>query len=215
MEGWTLSKRCRTGTVRYVTGSWVQLQNAILHLQPASLILQMFPINGHSNSPSVKRALHLLRYDYAAHKHCLPLIYVRLDYVIHVHTQVKTLHKHKHIQNNTQTNLYLRSTTLGYGFHFQHRNPRTLPVNSTAHDSEQTLVRAEYRYPKESPHTTVKEEIRRYSSQYSARLSAHPNGLVVNLIDLRQQAIAETPAKWSAYQIPSVIVVSVILVCKV
>jgi hypothetical protein len=30
----------------------------------------------------------------------------------------------------------------------------------------------------------------------------------------RQQAIAETPAKWSAYQIPSVIVVFVILVCK-
>jgi hypothetical protein len=30
---------------------------------------------------------------------------------------------------------------------------------------------------------TVKEEIRRYSSQYSARLSAHPNGLVVNLME--------------------------------
>jgi hypothetical protein len=31
---------------------------------------------------------------------------------------------------------------------------------------------------------TVKEEIRRYSSQYSARLSEHPNGLTVNLIEL-------------------------------
>jgi hypothetical protein len=30
----------------------------------------------------------------------------------------------------------------------------------------------------------VKEEICRYSSQYSARLSAHPNGLVVNLMEL-------------------------------
>jgi hypothetical protein len=29
---------------------------------------------------------------------------------------------------------------------------------------------------------TIKEEIRRYSSQYSARLSAHPNDLVVNLM---------------------------------
>jgi hypothetical protein len=29
----------------------------------------------------------------------------------------------------------------------------------------------------------VKEEIRRYSSQYSARLSAQPNGLVVNLME--------------------------------
>jgi hypothetical protein len=31
---------------------------------------------------------------------------------------------------------------------------------------------------------TVKEEIRSYSSQYSASLSAHPNGLVVNLMEL-------------------------------
>jgi predicted kinase len=31
---------------------------------------------------------------------------------------------------------------------------------------------------------TVKEEIRRYSSQYSARLSAHPIDLRVNLIEL-------------------------------
>jgi hypothetical protein len=31
---------------------------------------------------------------------------------------------------------------------------------------------------------TVKEEIRRYSSQHSARLSAHPNDLIVNLIEL-------------------------------
>jgi hypothetical protein len=30
---------------------------------------------------------------------------------------------------------------------------------------------------------TVKEEIRRYSSQYSARLSAHPKDLVVNLME--------------------------------
>jgi hypothetical protein len=31
------------------------------------------------------------------------------------------------------------------------------------------------------------EEIRRYSSQYSARLSAHPNDLTVNLGVLRSQ----------------------------
>jgi hypothetical protein len=31
---------------------------------------------------------------------------------------------------------------------------------------------------------TIKQEIRRYSSQYSARLSAHPNDLIVNLIEL-------------------------------
>jgi hypothetical protein len=39
---------------------------------------------------------------------------------------------------------------------------------------------------------TVKEEIRRYSSQYSARLSAHPNDLVVNLMELPDN---KTPAK--------------------
>jgi hypothetical protein len=31
---------------------------------------------------------------------------------------------------------------------------------------------------------TVKVEIRRYSCQYSARLSPHPNDLIVNLIEL-------------------------------
>jgi hypothetical protein len=41
-----------------------------------------------------------------------------------------------------------------------------------------TVIRRDLQTP------TVKEEIRRYSSQYSARLSAHPNGLVVNLIEL-------------------------------
>jgi hypothetical protein len=43
---------------------------------------------------------------------------------------------------------------------------------------------------------TVKEEIRRYSSQCSARLSAHPDDLVVNIVtQTRQQAIAKIPAK--------------------
>jgi hypothetical protein len=41
-----------------------------------------------------------------------------------------------------------------------------------------TVIRRDLQTP------TVKEEIRRYSSQYSARLSAHPNGLVVNLMEL-------------------------------
>jgi hypothetical protein len=32
--------------------------------------------------------------------------------------------------------------------------------------------------------STVKEEIRRYSSHYGARLRTHPNNLVVNLLGL-------------------------------
>jgi hypothetical protein len=41
-----------------------------------------------------------------------------------------------------------------------------------------TVIRRDPQIP------TVKEEIRLYFSQYSAHLSAHPNGLVVNLIEL-------------------------------
>jgi hypothetical protein len=33
-----------------------------------------------------------------------------------------------HVWSNTQTNLDLRNTSLGYGFHFQHRYPRTLII---------------------------------------------------------------------------------------
>jgi hypothetical protein len=42
-----------------------------------------------------------------------------------------------------------------------------------------------YLYSRKDIHTaTVKEEIRRYSSQYRASLKAHPNGLEVNLMEL-------------------------------
>jgi hypothetical protein len=40
-----------------------------------------------------------------------------------------------------------------------------------------TVIRRDLQIP------TIKEEIRRYSSQYSARLSAHPNNLIVNLME--------------------------------
>jgi hypothetical protein len=42
---------------------------------------------------------------------------------------------------------------------------------------------------------TVEEEIRRYSSQYSACFSINPNDLIVNLMEQPEQAIAKTPAK--------------------
>jgi hypothetical protein len=70
-------------------------------------------------------------------------------------TKVKTLHKQQtsHIQNNTQSNLDLRNTTLGYGFHFQHRLSRTFPNERFEHDSGHTSVCTEYGYPKGSPNT--------------------------------------------------------------
>jgi hypothetical protein len=69
-----------------------------------------------------------------------------------------------------------------------------------------TVIRRDLQIP------TVKVEILSYSSQYSACLSAHPNDLTVNLIELPDN---KTPAKWTAYQIPSIIVVFVILVFEV
>jgi hypothetical protein len=80
----------------------------------------------------------------------------------------------------------------------------------TAVDAPRYVPNTVIRRDRQTP--TVKEEIRRYSSQYSARLSAHPNGLVVNLNELPDN---KSPAKRSAYQIVSVIVVFVVLVCKV
>jgi hypothetical protein len=56
-------------------------------------------------------------------------------------------------KKNTQTNLDLRNTTLGYGFHFQHKNPRMFLIESLAHDSGRTLESAEYGYPKGFPNT--------------------------------------------------------------
>jgi hypothetical protein len=47
----------------------------------------------------------------------------------------------------------LQNATLGYGFHFQHRNYRTFPIESLAHDSGRTLICAEYGYLKGSPNT--------------------------------------------------------------
>jgi hypothetical protein len=47
----------------------------------------------------------------------------------------------------------LRTTTLGYSFHLQHRNSRTVPIESLAHDSGCTLVRDKYGCPKGSPDT--------------------------------------------------------------
>jgi hypothetical protein len=59
-----------------------------------------------------------------------------------------------------------------------------------------TVIRMSLKTP------TVKEETRHYSSEYSARLSVHSKDLVVNLMKLtRQQAIAKTLAKRTAYQI--------------
>jgi hypothetical protein len=75
--------------------------------------------------------------------------------------------------------LDLRNITLEYGFHFQERfqsNPLSM-IEDASWYVPNTGIQRDLQTP------TVKEEIRRYSSQYSARLSAHPNDLVVNLME--------------------------------
>jgi hypothetical protein len=71
----------------------------------------------------------------------------------------------------------LRNTILGYGFHFQHRHSRSKALCMIVDAPwyvQNTVIRRDHQI------STDKEEIRRYSSQYSARLSAHPNDLIVN-----------------------------------
>jgi hypothetical protein len=50
--------------------------------------------------------------------------------------------------------------------------------------TEKDASNSSHGYPKDLQIWKVKEEIRCYSSQYRARLSAHPNDLIVNLIEL-------------------------------
>jgi hypothetical protein len=93
--------------------------------------------------------------------------------------------------------------TLGYGFHFQQRNPRTLPIESFAHDSGCTLVHAKYGYPKGSPITNppLQLSIQCSHQRISKWHNSEPRGAT------RQQVTVKTPAKWSAYQTPSVVVI--------
>jgi hypothetical protein len=96
-----------------------------------------------------------------------------------------------------------------------HKPIHFLIYQSFAHDSGRTLVRAEYGYPKASPHTNSyrRNPPLQLSIQCSPqRTSKWPNSKPHWAA--RQQAIANTPAKWSAYQIPSVTVVFVILVLR-
>jgi hypothetical protein len=59
-----------------------------------------------------------------------------------------------HIKN-TETNLDLSNATLGYGYHFQHRNSKTVPIESFEHNSGRTLVRAKDSYPEGSKNTNT------------------------------------------------------------
>jgi hypothetical protein len=60
-----------------------------------------------------------------------------------------------------------------------------LLIESFAHNSGRNLEWTKYGYIQMDLQTpTVTEESRRNSSEYSVHLSAHPNGLLVNLAEL-------------------------------
>jgi hypothetical protein len=86
-------------------------------------------------------------------------------------TEVKTLHKQQNY--HIQINLALWNTTVGYGFHFIHRNPRTLPIESfrMIEDAPWYLSNTVFLRDHQTP--TVKEEICHYSSQHSVRASVY------------------------------------------
>jgi hypothetical protein len=139
-------------------------------------------------------------------------------------TEITRNHPHQNVlvtcykqqTSHPQTNLDLRNTTLVYGFHFQHRHSRMFPIESLVHDNGRTLVCVEYGYPKGSPNTNSQRRI--LPLQLSIHCSPQCTSKWPNSKPhwaTWQNAIGNIPAKLSAYQIPSVNVVFVILVFKV
>jgi hypothetical protein len=99
-------------------------------------------------------------------------------------TEVKALHKQQNslIQSNTQTiwtyGLQLWATTSTSDIDIlEHSQSKVLHTNVDGPWYVSNTV-----IPKDLQTPTAKEEICHYSSQYSARISAHPNDLAVNFM---------------------------------
>jgi carbonic anhydrase len=117
--------------------------------------------------------------------HIPPAIYDSDHWLLRRKSKLSTSNKLLIYKTILKTNLDLRNTTLGYGFHFQHRkilerfqSKALRMIVDAPWYVPNTVIRRDLQIP------TGKEEIRRYSSQYSARLSAHTNDLIVNLVEL-------------------------------
>jgi hypothetical protein len=67
---------------------------------------------------------------------------------------------------------------------WKHRNSRTFPIESLVHVINASWYVSNMVIWRDLQIPAVKEEIRCYSSQYSAHLSAQPNDLTVNLMEL-------------------------------
>jgi hypothetical protein len=109
------------------------------------------------------------------------------QYVLVTRTQVKTLHKQQtsHIYKTILKpiwtygiQLWGTASTSNIEILVRFQSKALSMMLDAPRYVPNTVIRRDLQIP------TVKEEIRRYSSQYSARLSAHPNVLIVNLMEL-------------------------------
>jgi hypothetical protein len=99
-------------------------------------------------------------------------------------TQVKPLSKqhnfHIYSYNHTQTsgiNLWGKASTSNIEILERFQSKALRMIVDAPWYVPNTVIRRDLQIP------TVKEEIRRYSSQYNARFSAHSNDLEVNLME--------------------------------
>jgi hypothetical protein len=64
------------------------------------------------------------------------------------------------------------------------------------------------------PNTAIRRDLQRRNQPLQLSIQGSPQRTPKRPRTTRQRAIAETPAKRSAYQVPSVIVLCLVLVCK-
>jgi hypothetical protein len=105
-------------------------------------------------------------------------------------------HVGRNMQCKTVTTNIIKLHAGGYIACKTHWEIYTSEINMTGLYVPKTVIRRDLQIQ------TVKEEIRRYSSEYSARLSAHPKGLVANLMEqpdnrrLRRHLLNDLPTRF-------------------
>jgi hypothetical protein len=104
----------------------------------------------------------------------IKIINNNVQIIQHLTVNVATSCSPLHDGCNTQTNLDLRNTTSNIEILERFQSKALRMIVDALWYVRNTIIRKDLQIP------TVKEEIRRYSFQYSVRFSAHPNDLIVN-----------------------------------
>jgi hypothetical protein len=113
---------------------WIPIGPCHIHHTKSNLPTSLYKQNTPSSTRRCQASSVALRQEtYLAQTHICKMEVTGNDAhqnALATWTKVKSLHnqQNSHIENNTQTSLDLRNTTVGYGFHFKHRNPRTLSI---------------------------------------------------------------------------------------